>query len=163
MAIREIRLGEDEILRKVSKPVKNFDEKLAVLLDDMYETMKFKDGVGLAAPQVGILRRAAVIDISDVGQNRKGAVRTQQIGKIELINPEIIEQSGEQTDNEGCLSFPDTWGSVTRPYKVTVRAQDRHGKWFKLTGEGLLARAICHETDHLDGHVFTEKVTEFVK
>ena len=159
MAIREIRLREDEILRKKSKEVINFDEKLHILLDDMYDTMKSKDGVGLAAPQVGILKRAVVIDISDADKQRKKNI--PDIGKIELINPEITEESGEQTDNEGCLSFPDVFGTVTRPYKVTVKAQDRNGKWFKLTGEGLLARAICHEVDHLDGHVFTEKVIEY--
>ena len=160
MAIREIRLREDEILRKRSKEVINFDAKLHILLDDMYDTMKSRDGVGLAAPQVGILKRAVVIDTSDADKKRKG--KAPVIGKIELINPEIIEESGEQTGTEGCLSFPDVFGTVTRPYKVTVKAQDRNGKWFKLTGEGLLARAICHEVDHLDGHVFTEKVTEYV-
>lgn len=159
MAIREIRLRDDEILRKTSKTVKNFDDKLHILLDDMYETMKSKDGVGLAAPQVGILKRAVVIDISDANKKKKKNI--PDVGKIELINPEITEESGEQTDDEGCLSFPDLFGKVTRPYKVTVKAQDRDGKWFKLTGEGLLARAICHEVDHLDGHVFTEKVTEY--
>ena len=161
MAIREIRLRDDEILRKTSKTVKNFDDKLHILLDDMYETMKSKDGVGLAAPQVGILKRAVVIDISDANKKKKKNIH--DVGKIELINPEITEESGEQTDDEGCLSFPDLFGKVTRPYKVTVKAQDRNGKWFKLTGEGLLARAICHEVDHLDGHVFTEKVTEYTK
>ena len=163
MAIREIRLRNDEILRKTSKVVKNFDEKLGILLDDMYETMKSKDGVGLAAPQVGILKRAVVIDISDVNEKRKKNIPASQIGKIELINPEILEESGTQTDNEGCLSFPDVFGKVTRPYKVTVKAQDRNGKWFKLTGEGLLARAICHEVEHLEGKLFVDRVTEFVE
>lgn len=162
MAIRELRLRDDEILHKKCKEVKNFDERLHILLDDMYDTMKSKDGVGLAAPQVGILKRAAVIDISDADEKRKKKA-DNGIGKIELINPEIIEESGEQTDNEGCLSFPDVFGKVTRPYKVTIKAQDRNGKWFKLTGEGLLARAICHEVEHLDGHVFTERVIEFVE
>lgn len=157
MAIRELRLRDDEILRKQCKVVKNFDERLHILLDDMYETMQVKDGVGLAAPQVGILKRAAVIDITGSEDD------IAKLGKIELINPEIIETSGEQTDNEGCLSFPKVFGKVTRPYKVTVKAQDRDGKWFKLTAEGLLARAVCHETDHLDGHVFTEKVTEYME
>lgn len=159
MAIREIRKEGDEILYKKCKEVKNFDNKLCILLDDMYETMKKNDGVGLAAPQVGILKRVVVIDISDADK-RKNLPET---GKIELVNPEITEESGEQTDDEGCLSFPDLFGKVTRPYKVTVKAQDRNGKWFKLTGEGLLARAICHEADHLDGHVFIEKVTEYTK
>lgn len=148
MAIRQIRTKEDDILYKKCKEVKNFDEKLHILLDDMYETMKAHDGAGLAAPQVGILKRAVVID---TGQ-----------GRIELMNPEIIEESGEQTGSEGCLSVPGVWGEVTRPNKVTVKAQDRNGKWFKLTGEELLARAICHETEHLDGKLFLEKVTKFI-
>ena len=133
MAIREIRKKGDEILYKKCKEVKNFDNKLHILLDDMYDTMKKQEGAGLAAPQVGILKRAVVID---VGQ-----------GRIELINPEIIEESGEQTGSEGCLSVPGVWGEVTRPNVVTVKAQDRNGKWFKMTGEGLLARAMCHETE----------------
>ena len=107
-----------------------------------------QEGAGLAAPQVGILKRAVVID---VGQ-----------GRIELINPEIIEQSGEQTGSEGCLSVPGVWGEVTRPNVVTVKAQDRNGKWFKMTGEGLLARAMCHETEHLDGKLFLDRVTKFI-
>ena len=149
MAIREIRTEGDEILSKKCKVVKNFDEKLHILLDDMYDTMKKSEGVGLAAPQVGILKRAVVIDIGD--------------GKIELVNPEIIEESGEQTGSEGCLSVPGVYGEVTRPNKVTVKAQDRDGKWFKLTGEELLARAICHEAEHLDGKLFLERVTKFIE
>lgn len=149
MAIREIRKKGDEILSKHCKEVKNFDEKLCILLDDMYETMKKYEGVGLAAPQVGILKRAVVIDVGN--------------GKIELINPEIIEESGEQTGSEGCLSVPGVWGEVTRPNKVTVKAQDRNGKWFKLTGEELLARAICHEAEHLDGKLFLDRVTKFIE
>ena len=148
MAIREIRKKGDEILYKKCKEVKNFDNKLHILLDDMYDTMKKQEGAGLAAPQVGILKRAVVID---VGQ-----------GRIELINPEIIEESGEQTGSEGCLSVPGVWGEVTRPNVVTVKAQDRHGKWFKMTGEGLLARAMCHETEHLDGKLFLDRVTKFI-
>ena len=147
MAIREIRTEGDEILSKKCKVVKNFDMKLHILLDDMYDTMKKSEGVGLAAPQVGILKRAVVIDIGD--------------GKIELVNPEIIEESGEQTGSEGCLSVPGVYGEVTRPNKVTVKAQDRDGKWFKLTGKELLARAICHEIEHLDGHLFRERVIEY--
>lgn len=115
----------------------------------MYDTMKDRDGVGLAAPQVGILKRAVVIDIGN--------------GKIELINPEIIEESGSQTGSEGCLSVPGVWGEVTRPNVVTVKAQDRDGKWFKITGEELLARAFCHEVEHLDGHLFTEKVEKYLE
>ncbi len=149
MALREIRTEGDEILSKVCKPVTKFDEKLHILLDDMYDTMADKDGVGLAAPQVGILKRAVVIDIGD--------------GRIELINPEIIETSGEQTGSEGCLSVPGVWGEVTRPNVVTVKAQDRNGKWFTATGEELLARAMVHEVEHLDGHLFLEKVTKFLE
>ena len=141
MAIREIREKGDEILYKKCKAVVKFDEKLHILLDDMYETMQSRDGVGLAAPQVGILKRAVVIDVGD--------------GKIELINPEIVEESGEQTGSEGCLSVPGVFGEVTRPNVVTVKAQDRDGKWFKITGKELLARAFCHEIEHLDGKLYT--------
>ena len=148
MAIREIRKKGDEILYKKCKEVKNFDNKLHILLDDMYDTMKQSDGVGLAAPQVGILKRAVVIDIGN--------------GRIELINPEIVEESGEQTGSEGCLSVPGVYGEVTRPNVVTVKAQDRNGKWFKLTGKELLARAICHETEHLEGKLFLDRVTKFL-
>ena len=148
MAIREIRKKGDEILYKKCKEVKNFDNKLHILLDDMYDTMKQCDGVGLAAPQVGILKRAVVIDVGE--------------GRIELINPVIVEESGEQTGSEGCLSVPGVYGEVTRPNVVTVKAQDRNGKWFKLTGEELLARAICHETEHLDGKLFLDRVTKFL-
>lgn len=148
MAIREVRTKDDEILYKKCKTVKNFDEKLHILLDDMYETMQKHEGVGLAAPQVGILKCAVVIDIGE--------------GKIELINPEIIEESGEQTGSEGCLSVPGVYGEVTRPNVVTVKAQDRNGKWFKLTGRELLARAICHETEHLEGKLFLDRVTKFI-
>ena len=115
----------------------------------MYETMTKADGVGLAAPQVGILKRVVVIDVGN--------------GRIELINPEIIETEGEQDGAEGCLSFPGLFGNVKRPYKVKVKAQDRNGRKFIVEGEELLARAFCHECDHLDGHVFTELVTEYLK
>ena len=128
MAIREIREKGDEILYKKCKAVVKFDEKLHILLDDMYETMQSRDGVGLAAPQVGILKRAVVIDVGD--------------GKIELINPEIVEESGEQTGSEGCLSVPGVFGEVTRPNVVTVKAQDRDGKWFKITGKDRKAADI---------------------
>lgn len=148
MAIREIREKGDEILYKKCKAVVKFDEKLHILLDDMYETMQSRDGVGLAAPQVGILKRAVVIDVGD--------------GKIELINPEIVEESGEQTGSEGCLSVPGVFGEVTRPNVVTVKAQDRDGKWFKITGKELLARAFCHEIEHLDGKLFLERVIRFI-
>ena len=148
MAIREIREKGDEILYKKCKAVVKFDEKLHILLDDMYETMQSRDGVGLAAPQVGILKRAVVIDVGD--------------GKIELINPEIVEESGEQTGSEGCLSVPGVFGAVTRPNVVTVKAQDRDGKWFKITGKELLARAFCHEIEHLDGKLFLDRVIRFI-
>ena len=148
MAIREIREKGDEILYKKCKAVVKFDEKLHILLDDMYETMQSRDGVGLAAPQVGILKRAVVIDVGD--------------GKIELINPEIVEECGEQTGSEGCLSVPGVFGEVTRPNVVTVKAQDRDGKWFKITGKELLARAFCHEIEHLDGKLFLDRVIRFI-
>lgn len=148
MAIREIREKDDEILYKKCKAVVKFDEKLHILLDDMYETMQSRDGVGLAAPQVGILKRAVVIDVGD--------------GKIELINPEIVEESGEQTGSEGCLSVPGVFGEVTRPNVVTVKAQDRNGKWFKITGKELLARAFCHEIEHLDAKLFLDRVIRFI-
>ena len=148
MALREMRYKDDEVLYKRCKEVTKFDEKLAILLDDMYETMQKANGVGLAAPQVGILKRVVVIDIGE--------------GRIELINPEIIEKSGSQTGNEGCLSFPGVWGEVERPMYVKVKASDRNGKEFVIEGEELLARAICHECDHLDGVVFTSHVIKFV-
>ena len=147
MAIREIRKEGDDILAKKCKEVTAFDKKLHILLDDMYDTMTKSDGVGLAAPQVGILKRAVVINVGD--------------GRLELINPSIVEESGSQTGQEGCLSVPGVFGIVERPNKVTVRAQDRNGKWFKLTGKELLARAICHEIEHLDGHLFRERVIEY--
>lgn len=148
MAIRQIRTKGDEILYKNCKEVKNFDEKLHILLDDMYDTLQKNNGVGLAAPQVGILKRAAVIDVGD--------------SVIELVNPEIIEQSGSQIGSEGCLSVPNVWGEVERPNVVTVKAQDRNGKWFKITGEELLARAFCHEIEHLDGKLFLDRVIRFL-
>lgn len=147
MALREIRKKGDEILYKQCKEVKNFDEKLAILLDDMYETMQAADGVGLAAPQVGILKRAVVIDIGE--------------GKIELINPIIIKSSGSQIGQEGCLSVPGVYGEVERPKIVTVEAYDRYGKKFTIEGEDLLARAFCHEIDHLSGNLFLDKVIRF--
>ncbi len=143
MAIRQI-VTDEEFLRKKCKPVEKFDEKLWMLLDDMAETMYSTNGVGLAAIQVGVLRCVVVIDIDD------------ENGLIELINPEVIKTSGEQDGQEGCLSFPRKFGNVKRPNKVTVRALDRFGKPFELTGEALLARAFCHETDHLDGKVFID-------
>ncbi len=138
-----IKVG-DEGLRKVCKPMQKYDLRLWLLLRDMAETMYKADGVGLAAPQVGILRRVVVIDVGD--------------GLIELVNPEIISAEGEQGGPEGCLSVPGKRGFVYRPEKVTVRARDRHGKSFELTGEGLLARCLCHEIDHLDGVLYTDKM-----
>lgn len=146
MAKRNIVISPDELLRKKSREVTAFDTKLHQLLDDMAQTMYAADGVGLAAVQVGILRRAVVIDCGD--------------RLYELINPEIIETSGEQTGAEGCLSFPEQYGEVTRPNRVKVKAQDRNGEWYEAEGEGLLARAFCHEIDHLDGVVFTDHATE---
>ena len=143
MAKRSIKTGEAEVLYKVSKPVKSFDEKLHQLLDDMADTMYAADGVGLAAPQVGVLRRVVVIDCSESRDEL-----------IEAVNPEIIETSGEQAGMEGCLSFPDEQGWVIRPNVAVMRAYDRHGNMFEMRGEGLLARAMLHECDHLDGRVY---------
>ena len=140
MAIREIRKYDDPALYKVCRPVEKFDERLGELLDDMAETMYQANGVGLAAPQVGILRRAVVIDVGD--------------GIIELVNPRILRTAGSETTSEGCLSFPGEYGLVERPTEVEIEAEDRHGKTFRMTGHDLLARAFCHETDHLDGKVF---------
>jgi len=142
MAKRRIVLEGEETLRKKSREVTDFNEKLAQLLDDMAETMYAYDGVGLAAVQVGVLRRAVVVDTGE--------------GRHELINPVILERKGTQTGMEGCLSFPDQWGDVTRPMWVKVKAQDRTGKEYTLEGEDLLARAICHEVDHLDGVLFVD-------
>ena len=148
MAIREVRKKGDEVLYKKCKEVTKFDERLHILLDDLYDTMKKAEGVGLASPQVGILKRAVVIEV-------------EEGGRLELVNPEIIETEGTQKDKEGCLSVPEEFYYVTRPYKVTVKAQDRFGNEFTKTGEGLLARAICHECDHLDGLLFLSKVDDF--
>mgnify|MGYP002989043293 CR=1 FL=1 len=142
MALRTIIKEGDERLRKKSRPVTEFNERLWTLLDDMYETMK-GDGVGIAAPQVGILRRAVVIDVGE--------------GRHELVNPEIVEQEGDQYGGEGCLSVPGQYGMVHRPQKLRGRAQDRYGKPFELEAEGYLAVAVCHETDHLDGVLFIDK------
>lgn len=148
MAIRNIVQFGDEILTKECRPVEKFDRKLHQLLDDMQDTLYEANGAGLAAPQVGFLRQICIIDVGD--------------GPIELINPEIIATEGEQSGPEGCLSLPREWGMVTRPMKVTVRAQNRKGKWFEVTGEELCARAFCHEIDHLHGKVFTERATRML-
>ena len=145
MAIRNIVKDGDDILNKKCRPVEKFDKKLWTLLDDMAETMHRANGVGLAAPQVGMLRRVAVIDISP-----------EQNSVIELVNPQIIAFSGEQCGNEGCLSFPGQWGIVKRPNYVKVKAQDRNGEEFEVEGRELLARAFRHEIDHLNGVVFKE-------
>lgn len=143
MAIRNIVKLGDEVLRKVCRTQMTFDERLATTLDDMAETMYKAEGVGLAAPQIGILRRYCIIDVGD--------------GIIELINPVIESMSGEQTGEEGCLSIPNRYESVTRPMMVTVRAQDRKGNSFTITAEGFKARALCHEIDHLDGILYIDK------
>lgn len=144
MAVREIRVQGDEVLTKVCKEVKVMTPRTFVLIEDMLDTMYEAMGVGLAAPQVGILKRIVVIDVGE--------------GPIVLINPEILEASGEQTGDEGCLSVPGLAGQVTRPNYVKVRALDENMEEVIYEGEGLLARAFCHEIDHLDGHLYVEKV-----
>ena len=151
MAIRNIvEMGKDEILRKHSREVTRFDRRLAVLLEDMAETMYEANGVGLAAPQVGVLKRVVVIDVED------------DHGLIELVNPEIVWSEGEVIGPEGCLSVPGRRGTVKRPEKVRVRAVDRKGNPFELEGEGLLAVCLCHELDHLDGVLYVDKMIEDV-
>ena len=142
MALRNIVTEGDSVLTKISRPVTKFDRRLHVLLDDMTDTLVDAGGVGLAAPQVGVLRRAVLVD-------------TGEDGILELINPEIIEESGEQTGLEGCLSVPGKYGIVTRPNYVKVRAQDRDGNWFEAEGEELIARCFCHELAHLEGQLYT--------
>ena len=144
MAIRNIVKVGDDVLRKICRTQMTFDEKLWSLLDDMAETMYKAEGVGLAAPQVGILRRVCVVDVGD--------------GLIELINPVITEKSGIQKGNEGCLSVPDRFEEVKRPNKVTVKAQNRMGENIEIKAEGFLARAFCHEIDHLDGILYIDRV-----
>lgn len=143
MALRKILTQGDSALEKVCRPVEKFDRRLHVLLDDMKETLVDSGGVGLAAPQVGILRRVVVVE-------------DEQERLIELVNPVIIRQEGEQDGFEGCLSVPGLYGKVVRPELVTVRAQDRDGNVFEVSGEGMVARCFCHETEHLDGHLFVE-------
>ena len=151
MAIRNILNKRDEALHKVCKPVVNFDKRLHILLDDMAETLDKAQGVGLAAPQVGVIRRVVIIDLYDGN------------GIHELINPEIIETSEEtQRVQEGCLSCPGEWGYTIRPKKVRFKAQDRDGNWYESDAENLFAQAVCHELEHLDGHLFLEKVVEFI-
>ena len=149
MAIRTVLTSEDPQLYKNSRPVVKFDARLHQLLDDMKETLLGSGGVGLAAPQVGVLRQACLVIETNVPEGEEEYV-------IELINPEIIMAEGEQTGSEGCLSVPDEFGLVKRPMKVRVRAQDRNGGVFEVEGEGLTARCFCHEVDHLSGILFTD-------
>lgn len=148
MAIRKIRLKDDELLRKKARQVEKISPMIKILLDDMADTMYEADGVGLAAPQVGILRRVITIDVGD------------ENGLIELINPTIVETTGEQIRAEACLSVPGMSGLVKRPEKVRVKALNRKGEEFEIEGEELLAIALCHEIDHLDGTLYTDKMIE---
>jgi peptide deformylase len=149
MALRAILSKNEDILRKKCKKVEVFDQKLWTLLDDMAETMRAANGLGLAAPQVGILRRVFVMDTGD--------------GLIEAINPIITDTSGSQRDVEGCLSCPEEWGYVTRPMNCKLKAQDRNGNWFEKDLTGMGCRCACHESDHLDGKLFIDIVEEMVK
>jgi len=144
MALRKIVVQGEECLTKVCRPVTEFNPHLHQLLDDMLETLEDANGAGLAAPQVGVLRRVCVVLDEDSEEY------------IELVNPEIVAQSGEQTGLEGCLSVPGKWGIVTRPEHVVIRAQDRNGDWYEYEGDEILARCFLHEIDHLDGHMYTE-------
>ena len=148
MALRNILKEEDPTLTKKCRVVTEFNSRLHQLLDDMTETLRQADGVGLAAPQVGVLRRVVLVLETNVPEGEEPKL-------MELVNPEIIEASGEQHEPEGCLSVPDQYGLVKRPEKVRVRAQDREGNWFEAEGEGLTARCFCHEIDHLNGILFT--------
>ena len=148
MGLRKILTDKEPALHKVCKPVTVFDEKLHKLLDDMHETLTDSQGVGLAAPQIGILRRVVLVDTGEE--------------VLELVNPEILEVDGEQTGAEGCLSVPGKYGLVTRPYWAKVRAQDRFGNWYEAEGEELTARCFCHELDHLDGIIYTQVMERFL-
>ena len=148
MGLRKILTDKDPALHKVCRPVERFDWRLHKLLDDMVETMQDANGVGLAAPQVGILRRVVVVDTGE--------------GVLELVNPTMIETDGEQVGAEGCLSVPGKYGLVKRPYYAKVRAQDRNGEWFEAEGEELIGRCFCHELDHLDGIVYTEVMERYL-
>ena len=148
MGLRKILTDKEPALHKVCKQVVTFDNKLHKLLDDMAETLEEANGVGLAAPQVGILRRVVLVDTGEE--------------VLELINPELVETSGEQVGAEGCLSVPGKYGLVKRPYKAKVRAQDRNGEWFEVEGEELIGRCFCHELDHLDGIVYTQVMERFL-
>jgi peptide deformylase len=146
MAVRNVVKLGDDILRKQSKPVKNFDENLWQLLDDMWETMYLNDGMGLAGVQVGVLKRVIIVDVNNC--------------RLELVNPQIISQEGSDIEKEGCLSVPKPRGYVERPYRVTVTAQDREGYHFTITGEKYMARCLCHEIDHLNGILYVDKVVD---
>lgn len=146
MGLRNIRKFGDDILRKKSRPVDEINERIKIMVKDMFDTMYEADGVGLAAPQIGILKRLVVIDVGE--------------GPITLINPEILEAEGSVLDEEGCLSLPGSQGIVPRPQKVKVKALNENGKETIIEGEGLLARAMCHEIDHLDGILFIDKVVK---
>ena len=148
MGLRKILTDKEPALHKTCRPVTEFDAKLHKLLDDMQETLEEANGVGLAAPQVGILRRVVIVDTGD--------------GILELINPTLVETDGEQEGAEGCLSVPGKYGWVTRPYYAKVRAQDRFGEWFEAEGEELIARCFCHELDHLDGILYTQVMERFL-
>ena len=148
MGLRKILTDQDPALHKVCRPVEKFDEKLHTLLEDMRQTLVDSQGVGLAAPQVGILRRVVLVDTGD------------EI--LELINPSLLETDGEQVGAEGCLSVPGKYGIVNRPYYAKVKAQDRNGEWFECEGEELIARCFCHELDHLDGIIYTEVMERFL-
>ncbi len=148
MGLRKILTTKDPALHKVCKPVEKFDRKLHKLLDDMAETLEEANGVGLAAPQVGILRRVVIVDTGD------------EI--LELVNPTLVAVDGEQEGAEGCLSVPGKYGLVKRPYYAKVRAQDRNGEWYEAEAEELIARCFCHELDHLDGIVYTEVMERFL-
>lgn len=149
MALRNIYVDGDPILRKVCRPVEKFDSKLHTLLDDMHETLDKAEGVGLAGPQVGMCRRLFIMHLEDE--------------RIEAVNPQIISESGKQHVVEGCLSCPDKWGYVTRPQKVTLKAQDRNGEWYEKEFTDLGAQCVCHENAHLDGQLFVDIVEEFVR
>lgn len=150
MALRNILKDTDPILHKKCRPVTDFDDRLWLLLDDMADTLHHSEGVGLAAPQVGVLRRVFIMDMGD-GK-----------GVIEAVNPEIVDTWGTQEGPEGCLSFPGEYAIVVRPKKARMKAQDRYGKWFYFTGEDLTARCMCHETDHLDGTVFKDRMVRML-
>lgn len=155
MALRNILTEENPALRKVCRPYTDFNDRLHELLDDMKETLSQANGVGLAAPQVGILRRACIVMETNVPEGESEYF-------IELVNPEIIERNGEQEGGEGCLSLPEQYGIVKRPNHVKVRAQDRNGNFFEVEGDGLTARCFCHEIDHLDGVLFTDRASRML-